>query len=88
MIMSVRTSLVAQWMRIRLPMQGAQVQSLVWEDPTCQGATELQLLSLCSRARVPQLLSLPTATREEPLPPATTEKSTPKQQRPSAAKNK
>ena len=25
--------------RIRLPMQETQVQSLVWEDPTCQGAT-------------------------------------------------
>ena len=29
-------SLVAQWWRIRLPMQEAQVQSLVWEDPTWQ----------------------------------------------------
>ena len=33
------TSLVAQWLRIRLPMQGTWVQSLVWEDPTCRGAT-------------------------------------------------
>ena len=31
----VRTSLVAQWLRIRLPMQGIWVRSLVWEDPTC-----------------------------------------------------
>ena len=30
---------VAQWLRIRLPMQGTQVQALVWEDPTCRGAT-------------------------------------------------
>ena len=29
------TSLVAQWLRIRLPMQGTQVRALVWEDPTC-----------------------------------------------------
>ena len=29
------TSLVAQWLRIHLPMQGAQVPSLVWEDPAC-----------------------------------------------------
>ena len=29
------TSLVAQWLRIRLPMQRTQVRSLVQEDPTC-----------------------------------------------------
>ena len=34
------TSLVAQWLRIRLPMQGTQVRSLVQEDPTCHGATK------------------------------------------------
>ena len=33
-----RTSLVAQWLRIRLPMQGTRAQSLVREDPTCRGA--------------------------------------------------
>ena len=27
-------SLVVQWLRIRLPMQGTWVRSLVWEDPT------------------------------------------------------
>ena len=32
-------SLVAQWLRIRLPMQGTRVRALVWEDPTCHGAT-------------------------------------------------
>ena len=32
-------SLVVQWLRIRLPMQGTQVLALVWEDPTCRGAT-------------------------------------------------
>ena len=32
-------SLVAQWLRICLPMQGTRVQALVWEDPTCRGAT-------------------------------------------------
>ena len=36
----IGTSLVVQWLRIRLPMQGTQVQSLVWEDPTCRGATK------------------------------------------------
>ena len=28
-------SLVAQWLRIHLPVQGTQVGSLVREDPTC-----------------------------------------------------
>ena len=30
---------VAQWLRIYLPMQGAQVQPLVWGDPVCHRAT-------------------------------------------------
>ena len=33
------TSLVAQWLRVCLPMQGTRVRALVWEDPTCRGAT-------------------------------------------------
>ena len=36
----VGTSLVAQWLRIHLPMQGTRVRSLVREDPTCHGATK------------------------------------------------
>ena len=32
-------SLVAQWLRICLPMQGTRVQALVWEEPPCCGAT-------------------------------------------------
>ena len=36
----VRISLVIQWLGIRPPMQGTWVQSLVWEDSTCHGATE------------------------------------------------
>ena len=35
-----RTSLVVQWLRICLPMQGAWVRALVQEDPTCRGATK------------------------------------------------
>ena len=34
---TMRVSLVAQWLRICLLMQGTQVQALVWEDPTCHG---------------------------------------------------
>ena len=36
---SARASLVAQWLRICLPMQGTRVRALVWEDPICRGAT-------------------------------------------------
>ena len=35
-----RASLVAQWLRIHLPVQGTRVRTLVWEDPTCRGATK------------------------------------------------
>ena len=59
-------SLVAQWLRIRLPMQGTQVRALVWEDPTCHGATKpvrhsywacaLEATSHNYWAHVPQLL--------------------------------
>ena len=38
--MGLGASLVAQWLRIHLPMQGTQVQGLVREDPTCHGATK------------------------------------------------
>ena len=35
---AARASLVAQWLRICLLMQGTRVRALVWEDPTCRGA--------------------------------------------------
>ena len=31
-------SLVAQWLRVCLPMQGTRVRALIWEDPACRGA--------------------------------------------------
>ena len=34
------TYLVVQWLRIHLPRQGTWVRALVWEDPTCCGATK------------------------------------------------
>ena len=34
----LRASLVAQWLRVCLPVQGTRVRALVWEDPTCRGA--------------------------------------------------
>ena len=36
---NLRASLVAQWLRICLLIQGTRVRALVWEDPTCRGAT-------------------------------------------------
>ena len=45
-----RASLVVQWLRIRLPMQGTWVQALVQEDPTCR-----EQLSLCATATEPAL---------------------------------
>ena len=53
-------SLVAQWLRVCLPMQGTRVRALVWEDsrmPWSGWAREPQLLSLRS-------WSLCSATRE------------------------
>ena len=38
-INGIRASLVAQWLRICLLMQGTRVRALVWEAPTCRGAT-------------------------------------------------
>ena len=31
--------LVAQWLRICLPVQGTRIRALVWEDPKCRGTT-------------------------------------------------
>ena len=39
-IQNAGTSLVAQWLEIHLSMQWTRVRALVWEDPTCHGATE------------------------------------------------
>ena len=33
-------SLMVQWLRVHLARQGTLVQSLVWEDARCLGATE------------------------------------------------
>ena len=61
-------SLVVQWLRILLPMQGTRVRALVWEDPTCHGATEPVRHNYW--AWVPQLLKParlePTLCNEKP----------------------
>lgn len=35
-----KTSLMVQWVRIHLPLQGTQDQYLVWEDSTCRTAAK------------------------------------------------
>ena len=59
-------SLVVQWLRICLPMQGTRVRTQVQEDPTCRGATKrvrynywacaLEPMSHNYWAHMPQLL--------------------------------
>ena len=94
---STRTSLVVQWLRIHLPMQGTQVSSLVWEDPTCHGATkpmhrnywgrELQLLKRACLERV--LCSKRSHCTQPRVASLTSTRESPQQKRrPSAAKNK
>ena len=66
LLKSLGTALVAQWLRIHLPMQGTRVRALVREDPTFCGATKpvhhnywacaLEPTSHNYWARVPQLL--------------------------------
>ena len=73
-----RTSLVVQWLRIRLPMQGTRVWALVREDPTCCRATKPVRHNYWARAleptcrnywaRVPQLLN-PARSNEDPTQP-------------------
>ena len=63
---NLRASLEAQWLRIRLPVQGTRVRALVQEDLTCRRATKpmchnywacaLDPVSHSYWARMPQLL--------------------------------
>ena len=55
---SVWTPLVAQWIRIRLPMQGTWVWTLIQEDSPCLGAIKPMGHNYWARAlgaRMPQL---------------------------------
>ena len=45
-----RASLVVQWLRIHLLMQGTQIRSLVQEDP--QAVEQLSLWATAAEARV------------------------------------
>ena len=86
------TSLVAQWLRIRL--QGTRVRALVREDPTCRGATKPvrhNYWAHVPRARAPQqreataMRSLHTATKSSPRS-LQLEKARTQQRRPNTAK--
>ena len=68
LIRKFRASLVVQWLRIRLPMQGTRVQALVREDPTCHRATKPVRHNYW--ACEPQLLSLHATTTEAQVPTA------------------
>ena len=57
-----RTSLVVQWIRICLPMQGTWVQSLIWKDPMCYRetkpcATTTELVLQSRRAEITEPMS-------------------------------
>ena len=58
-----RTSLVVQWIRIRLPRPGPQVQSLVWENSTCCRATK-GLCTATTEAHKPRVCA---PQQEKPL---------------------
>ena len=77
-----RTSLVVQWIRIRLSVQGAWVWPLVQEDSTCQGATKPTGHNNRASALQPVLRNKrshhgkkPTHRKEGWLPPAATRES-------------
>ena len=89
-------SLVAQWLRICLPMQGAWVRALVWEDPTCRGAAgprgpqllSLRVWNLCSTTREAAIVRGPrTVMKSGPHLPQL-EKALAQKRRPNTAINK
>ena len=67
----IRTSLVAQWLRIHLPMQGTRVRALVREDPTGCGATKPVRHNYwaCALEPVSHNYWSPCATTTEPVHP-------------------
>ena len=89
-------SLVAQWLRIRLPMQRTRVRALVREDPTCRGTTKpvslrvwsLRIWSLCSATGEAATVRGPrTAMKSGPRSPQL-EKALTQKRRPNTAINK
>ena len=91
-----RASLVAQWLRICLPVQGTRVRALVWEDPTCRGATgsvshnywACMSGSLCSTTREAATVRGPCTTMKSGPCLPQLEKALAQKRRPNTAKNK
>ena len=95
-LFSFRASPVVQWLGVCLPMQGTRVRALVWEDPTCCGATgpvshgllSLRVWSLCSATREAATVRGPrTAMRSGPHLPQLGE-ALARKRRPNTAINK
>ena len=90
-----RASLVAQWLRICLPMQGTRVRALVWEDPTCRGAAgpvSHNYWACASGACAPQreaaIVRGPRTTMKSGPRLLQVEKALAQKRRPNTAKNK
>ena len=89
-------SLVAQWLRIYLPMQGTRVRALVWEDPTCRRATRPvchNCWACASGACAPQqerprIVRGPRTAMKRGPHLLQLEKALPQKRRPNTAKNK
>ena len=62
-----RTSLVVQWYRICLPMQGTWVRSLVWGDFTCHRATKPEHHNYRGHPLEPALLNKRSHHSEKPV---------------------
>ena len=68
------TSLVVQWLRIPLPVQGMWVRCLGWED-----SSYCRLCATTTEACMPRCEKPDTATREQPVP-------APRESRPASVK--
>ena len=83
-------------MRVCLPMQGTQVRALVWEDPTCHGATRpmshnllsLYVWSLCSATREATTVRGPCSVMKSGPHLPQLEEALAKKRRPNTAINK
>ena len=79
---ATKTSLVVQWLRICLPIQGIWVRSLVGEDPICYRTSKPMCHSFWERCAVCCSYWSPCTQEPMPVPPQE------QQQRPRTATNK
>ena len=80
----IGTSLVVQWLGVRLPVQRTQVRSLVQEDPTCRRAAKPMCHNYWPCTLEPACLEPATTMRS--LHSLQLEKARAQQQRPNGAK--